>query len=347
MTRVNFQRFAVFLSALLCACLTSMQARGADIEVFPSDDLNIIVITGRIEKGDEDKFADIAIKAEQGVVFLSSPGGALIPALEIGKLIQIRGFATYVPEDFACVSACALIWVSGEQRYLSARGAVGFHASYRDNDGRLEEAGVANALVGRYLTLLNMSERAIIFATTASPYEVTWLRADDAGSSAIPFEIFDFDTVADNEVDNSSVVASAAAESAELPAPPPIRTLPTERHVAEWYYATEKGGSIWYVRGEDVMRGNSGSTEAEMWVQTDDTQNPDVAYNSSKARYTVNCISGNYRQTYIITFDKDGYVLYENNSYLSSPIVPGTIFEEVTDLVCSDEYPGADSRDLD
>ncbi len=73
---------------------------------------------------------------------------------------------------------------------MSPNGRVGFHASYLDNDGQLEESGVGNALVGGYLANLNLSETAIIFATAAGPNELNWLTAENRAAAEINFEDF-------------------------------------------------------------------------------------------------------------------------------------------------------------
>lgn len=147
------------------------------------------------------------------MVALSSFGGALVPALEIGRMIRLRGYTTVVLGGDVCVSSCALIWVAGEQRILAEDALVGFHASYIDTSGTKVESGVANALVGHFLSQLNLSQRAVIFATSASPEEVAWLTSADRHVSPISFEVYD----------SADPVQTASAS------PPPIKTRPILR----------------------------------------------------------------------------------------------------------------------
>lgn len=158
------------------------------VEPIDGEDTAIIVLTGEIEPADEVAFRKVAIEHPSAVVFLDSPGGALMPALAIGRMVRISGFATVVARDRQCASACALIWLAGSPRLLEAGGMIGFHASYREEDGNLIETGVGNAIVGHYLSQLNLTERAVIFATSASPHTVTWLNAQNKVSSGIDFE---------------------------------------------------------------------------------------------------------------------------------------------------------------
>ncbi len=148
-----------------------------------------IYITGEIQLGDDAAFRDIAERFSDAVVFLESPGGTVIPALEIGRLVRERGYRTVVLAEGTCASSCALIWLAGTPRYLASGGQVGFHASSaQEEDGRLVESGVSNAFVGYYLSKLELSERAVVFTTMASPYELTWLTAENSDGAGIGFE---------------------------------------------------------------------------------------------------------------------------------------------------------------
>jgi len=147
-----------------------------------------IVITGDIRDGDDARFGDLSRRFPRAVVYLESAGGALVPAIEIGKLVRARRHATAVLDGSTCTSACALIWIAGTPRYLGAQGRLGFHASYSDEGGRLVETAVGNAMVGHYLSQLDLPEDAAVFATIASPYELNWLTAHNSGEAGIAFE---------------------------------------------------------------------------------------------------------------------------------------------------------------
>jgi len=147
-----------------------------------------IFITGDIHEGDDARFGDFSRRFPRAVIYLESAGGALVPAIEIGKLVRARRHATAVLDGSTCTSACALIWIAGTPRYLAPQSRLGFHASYSDEGGRLVETGVGNAMVGHYLSQLDLSEDAAVFATIASPYEINWLTAENSGEAGIAFE---------------------------------------------------------------------------------------------------------------------------------------------------------------
>jgi hypothetical protein len=147
-----------------------------------------IAVSGDILPGDEARFGELSRRYPDATIYLESSGGALIPAIEIGKQVRARGHATVVLDGSTCTSACALIWIAGVPRYLAPHGRLGFHASYADEGGRLVETGVGNAMVGHYLSQLDLSENATVFATIASPDEMNWLTEENSGEATISFE---------------------------------------------------------------------------------------------------------------------------------------------------------------
>jgi hypothetical protein len=59
------------------------------------------------------------------VVRLESPGGHLLPALQVAMIIQQRGLNTYVGRF--CASACTIAFLGGKERWLSPGARLGFH----------------------------------------------------------------------------------------------------------------------------------------------------------------------------------------------------------------------------
>ena len=182
--------FGAIAVAYVAAATVSV-ANAAEITAEVVDGLNVIAISGDIELGDDKKFNRVALQYDDGVVVLESNGGNLSAALEIGKSIHFKGFSTYVFDSSTCASSCALIWIAGLKRFVSKSSHIGFHASYLEVDGRQEQTGVGNAIIGRYLTLLNLPEKAVIFATSASPDSALWLDTTDQSQSGIDFVLLE------------------------------------------------------------------------------------------------------------------------------------------------------------
>jgi len=144
----------------------------AQIEVNQST----VTIDGDIDFGDFEAFQSRTRFLGQATVVFRSNGGRLIPAIKIGEVIRQKGFATYV-QDY-CNSACSLAWLAGSQRYMAATARIGFHAAYDGDTG--QEAGMANAVVGAYLTKIGLPYEAVMYATVAKPNDMRWLTAADA-----------------------------------------------------------------------------------------------------------------------------------------------------------------------
>ncbi len=168
-------------------------SRAADISAIPGTNGGpaIIFVRGDLAIGDDKAFANVALAHSSAVVLLNSNGGLLLPGLEIGKAIRLKGFTTVVPEGFQCASACALAWLAGTPRFLSPNGRVGFHAAYLESDGRRMPTSTGNALVGAYLNQLNLPTSAVIFVTSAPPEDMRWLSLDDAQRNGIDARKFD------------------------------------------------------------------------------------------------------------------------------------------------------------
>jgi TonB family protein len=150
--------------------------------------IGIISIEGDIVSGDLERFRQVSLQYPKAIVLLNSNGGRIYPAIEIGKIIKVMGYVTMVEYDDVCASACALIWMAGDKRGMSASGHVGFHAAYRDENGEPIESGSANALIGNYLTVLGVSAKTVVFATTAPPDRMLWLTDANKNAAGIDFE---------------------------------------------------------------------------------------------------------------------------------------------------------------
>src|SRR5262249_3397417 len=163
--------------------------RGEDIRFIAHVSMNgpKIGITGTLESGDFAKFRTYADKISVGskvIVTLDSNGGRLAEGLDIGTAIANRGFVTMA--NHKCLSACALTWLAGARRAVHPNTHIGFHAAYRSEDK--QESGVANALVGSYLTKLGFSVDAIAYMTKAAPASMEWLTKEKAQQYGIKFD---------------------------------------------------------------------------------------------------------------------------------------------------------------
>lgn len=316
--RAASRAFAALAAPMVCA----PPASAAEIEqVSIGDGIELIAIQGDIAPGDEEKFRALSIKLDDALVALSSDGGSLLTAIEIGKMIRLKEYPTLVVDDYECISACALIWVAGSTRYIAPGGRVGFHASYRDEGGRKVETGLGNALVGRYLTLLNLPEKAVLFATAAPPDSVLWLTADNMGEAGIEFEIF-------GETGDVSPSTTGLPRSQVSAASPAVRR-------SGWEEFGRAESAIYYLDWDSIHE-LGGYLAA--WQRVDHSQDATVSYYEAKNLWLYDCDARRMALKAMTTYDRNGIV--EDSFDLEArdiewqPAIPDSIGESALDLVC-------------
>jgi hypothetical protein len=188
-----------------------MAAHAAEINLNPpgpSDTNGLVIVEGEIKAGDETVFER---KTEnltgKWLVVLTSPGGAVIPAMQIGESIHKHDWGTLVPKS--CYSACVLIWIAGPDRWIVPGAEVGFHAAAVDG----KETGAGNALVGSYLTRWGYGYDVVYWATRSNPNDMAILTSDKAGELGIDLKLL--------KVGNNAASAPAPAPPAPAPTTPP------------------------------------------------------------------------------------------------------------------------------
>jgi len=209
--RINFHLkiVPVYVIGILFGHLQAAEmtfSRGA------KDQQDIITVQGPITMGDENRFKKLALNSNDAIVFLDSPGGMVFPALEIGKMIRLRGFSTAV-QDAKCNSACAHIWLAGSPRVMNNTAVIGFHAPYIDGkNGKKISTAVQGARIGAYLTTLGFSEDVVSFAVTGSAEEMHWLTKETADRLGIAVSLTTADQRAQALADFRSALKAQTQE---------------------------------------------------------------------------------------------------------------------------------------
>jgi ATP-dependent protease ClpP protease subunit len=105
----------------------------------PFEKKALIYIKGKIQKGDARHFENFLKKVKQRkqpieYADLDSPGGNIIEAIKIGKIIRKNYIRTHVIYDNFCGSACFLIWAAGVERLFYDDRRIGIHRPYFEKD---------------------------------------------------------------------------------------------------------------------------------------------------------------------------------------------------------------------
>ena len=169
------------------ALLFCLPVKAADINLVrgAKGEEDTITIKGEFKLDDEIKFRKIALATNNATVLLDSNGGRVQPALEIGKMIRIKGFSTAV-QSAHCSSACSMVWLAGEPRMMSNFSSIGFHSAFSyGSDGKPASGALEGALYGSYLTNLGFSSRVVLFVVTAGAKDMHWLTKTEADKFGI------------------------------------------------------------------------------------------------------------------------------------------------------------------
>jgi len=93
---------------------------------LPAGEPQVIALKGEIEDGAVDGFdRALATRPDATTLVLDSPGGSVEAALILAQEVRRRGLRTYVPEGMGCYSACAYVFLAGENRIVD--GDLGVH----------------------------------------------------------------------------------------------------------------------------------------------------------------------------------------------------------------------------
>jgi ATP-dependent protease ClpP protease subunit len=150
-------------------------------------------LTGTIVPGSADHLAaEIVAHGEYiKTVALDSPGGAVVDALAMGRLIRNKGFSTSIAAGALCASSCPLVFAGGRERIATARSAIGVHQIYAEVPtgslgSQLQAAGQAmsdaqsmTAQISRYLAQMGVDPEVWLRALETPPDRLTYLNAID------------------------------------------------------------------------------------------------------------------------------------------------------------------------
>ena len=200
----------IILSVLVLSVLSvGNSARALEgLKVFRG----VLVLEGIIEVGDYDKVRTFLgekfnfDKINNGV-FLASPGGNVIEAIKIGRLIRSLRLSTDAPSgppngaprfgqsliaandlvkpqnDNACASACFFIYVAGVYRNLGWAGRLGVHrpvllesnAKELNVEQTVDVTWQVRGRIQKYLEEMNVPGKYVDLMYSVPPNEVRWI----------------------------------------------------------------------------------------------------------------------------------------------------------------------------
>lgn len=151
-------------------------------------------VTGTIMPGSAASFAAQVEQYAEYIktVALDSPGGSVVDALEMGRLIREKGLATSVAAGSLCASSCPLVFAGGKERVAAPASAIAVHQIYAATPAdqtlaaRLAAAGNAmsdaqtmTAEISRYLIEMGVDPEVWLRALETPPDRLSYFSPDD------------------------------------------------------------------------------------------------------------------------------------------------------------------------
>ena len=128
-------------------------------------------------------------------VILSSDGGTVIHAMEIGQIIKNKGYNTQIHHGNSCASACGMIFISGKNRAISSSvfpTRIGFHqmskSSYSDKTCIVDANNEISQILKSYSRKMLPEKSANFFYNRVMETDcnkISYISSDEALSEGI------------------------------------------------------------------------------------------------------------------------------------------------------------------
>jgi hypothetical protein len=187
LTKILSRTYALsLLSVIPTVCFHIGIAHSMTFVAVPNDRTPEVALfaQGLIERGDAERFIAAlpnATKDKDGnvVLFLESPGGSVIAALQMVAVMDDVGVTTVVGKDSYCASACAaVLWVSGKHRDVLDGGKLGFHSCYQTNGEAIvnPKDDICNDAIGQNAFLHGVDYGDVVmWASSYGPDDMAWM----------------------------------------------------------------------------------------------------------------------------------------------------------------------------
>lgn len=149
-----------------------------------------LIAVGTIEPGTAEAFtAEIAKRGDYvKTIVLHSPGGSVVDALAMGRLIRLRRFATEVESGSYCASSCPLVFAGGIERRAGEKAAIGVHQVFAMPKGTSATGGLADGMDNaqrisaecqRYLRDMGIDLEVWVHAMETPKEQLYYFKADE------------------------------------------------------------------------------------------------------------------------------------------------------------------------
>jgi len=147
----------------------------------------VVLIDGRFEENDFIDFYAKTSDLDNALVVFRGDGGDGEAAIDIGRTIKARGFATAVTDT--CYSSCAIAWLGGIKRFMGAKAQIGWRRFPTAKTAR--ESRVGNDSNAQYAAEMGLRPSAVEWMTAKAPDEFSILTKPEADRLGIDVDVYD------------------------------------------------------------------------------------------------------------------------------------------------------------
>ena len=152
-----------------------------------------VYLDGEFDRAAPARLARIVVEQQisQASVYFNSPGGSLVAAMTIGRLLREQGFSTHVgrrtadprkPGSGVCYSACPFAYAGGARRFLGGDSVLGIHRAANrvpvPDEDAFEQRVAAEAKA--YLRAMGVSTRLFRMMQTTPHDSIRLLSLEEA-----------------------------------------------------------------------------------------------------------------------------------------------------------------------
>jgi hypothetical protein len=163
--------------SLFRSCNFTLVIRG---EIKPNDQFSLLESIKKIQSGDAGKYCFPEASGAGLPVQLDSPGGDVLTAMALGRIIRKFKIRAIVPFDSTCASSCVLVLAGAVVK--SPYGKVGIHRPYAVQglagssiDDIRKRQDVIRSEIRRYLNEVDVSSELIERMLSIPPEEIRFL----------------------------------------------------------------------------------------------------------------------------------------------------------------------------
>ncbi|WP_145924491.1 MULTISPECIES: hypothetical protein [unclassified Rhizobium] len=133
---MNSLRKSIISAGLLAAAIAGSANARLTYQIHSTDAAgSFVIVSGSFDYGDDlSQLRELVAREHPTVVVFDSPGGNVLKAMELGRLIRSLSLSTLQVRQSECASACSLAFMGGVSR-VAEPGSIGVHkSSFNDTD---------------------------------------------------------------------------------------------------------------------------------------------------------------------------------------------------------------------